>query len=74
MAYQVSRKYVENLAEDDPIQKQVLLESIKLWQLEPDPSEIGVTRWENMQTVLLNLGLLTRQIEVREAFSDAFTK
>lgn len=74
MAYEVSQKYVENLAEDDPIQKQVLLESIKIWQLEPDPSEVEVTRWENMQTVLLNLGLMTRQIEVREAFSDAFTK
>ena len=74
MAYEVSQKYVENLAEDDPIQKQVLLESIKIWQLEPDPSEVEVTRWENMQSVLLNLGLMTRQIEVREAFSDAFTK
>ena len=74
MAYEVSRKYVENLAADDPIQKQVLLESIKIWQLEPDPSEVEVTRWENMQTVLLNLGLMTRQIEVWEAFSDAFTK
>ena len=74
MAYAVSRKYVENLSEDDPIQKQVLLESIKIWQLGPDSSEVEVTRWENMQTVLLNLGLMTRQIEIREAFSDAFTK
>lgn len=74
MAFEVCQKYVENLEADDPIQKQVLLESIKLWQLEPDTSEVEVTRWENMQTVLLDLGLLTRQIEVREAFSDAFTK
>jgi NitT/TauT family transport system substrate-binding protein len=74
MAYQVSRKYVDNLAEDDPIQKQVLLESIKIWLLEPDPAEVEVKRWENMQTVLLDLGLMTRQIETREAFSDAFTK
>jgi NitT/TauT family transport system substrate-binding protein len=74
VAYEVCQKYVENLEADDPIQKQVLLESIKLWQLEPDTSEVEVTRWENMQTVLLDLGLLTRQIEVREAFSDAFTK
>ena len=74
MAYEVSRKYIENLAEDDPIQLQVLLESIKLWQLETDPPELEVTRWENMQSVLLNLGLMSRQIEVREAFRDAFTK
>ena len=74
MAYEVSRKYVENLSEDDPIQKQVLLESIKIWLLEPDPAEVEVKRWENMQTVLLDLGLMTRQIETREAYSDAFTK
>ncbi len=74
MAYEVSRKFVENLAADDPIQKQVLLESIKLWQLETEPSELEVTRWENMQTVLLDLGLMNKEIDVREAFSDAFTQ
>ena len=74
MAYEVSRKYVENLAEDDPIQLQVLLESIKLWQLESDTSEVEVGRWENMQAVLLNLGLMTNEIDVREAFSNAFTQ
>jgi len=74
MAFEVCQKYVENLAADDPIQKQVLLESIKIWQLEAKPSELEVERWENMQTVLLELGLMTREIDVREAFSDAFTQ
>lgn len=74
MAYEVCQKYVENLAADDPIQKQVLLESIKIWQLEAKPSELEVERWQNMQTVLLELGLMTREIDVREAFSDAFTQ
>ena len=74
MAYQVSRKYIENLGADDPIQKQVLLESIKIWLLEPDTADVEVKRWENMQTVLLDLGLMTKQIDAREAFSDAFTK
>lgn len=74
MAYEVCQKYIENLAADDPIQKQVLLESIKIWQLEAEPSEVQVTRWENMQTVLLDLGLMTNEIDVREAFSDAFTQ
>jgi NitT/TauT family transport system substrate-binding protein len=74
MAYEVCQKYVENLAADDPIQKQVLLESIKIWQLEVEPFEVEVHRWENMQTVLLDLGLMTNEIDVREAFSDAFTQ
>ena len=39
-----------------------------------DPADVEVTRWENMQTVLLDLGLMKKQIEAREAFSDAFTK
>lgn len=74
MAFEVCQKYVENLAADDPIQKQVLLESIKIWQLEGEPSEVQLTRWENMQAVLLDLGLMTREIDVRESFSDAFTQ
>ena len=74
MAFEVCQKYVENLAADDPIQKQVLLESIKIWQLEGEPSEVQLTRWENMQTVLLDLGLMTKKIDAREAFSDAFTQ
>ena len=74
MAYEVSRLYVDNLAEDDPIQKQVLLESIKLWLFEPNPADVELESWENMQHVLLNLGLMTKQIDAREAFSDAFTK
>lgn len=73
MAYEVCLKYIDNLVEDDPIQKQVLLESIKLWQLEPDSAAIEETRWQNMQGVLLDLGLMSKQIEAREAFSDAFT-
>ena len=74
MAYEVSRLYVDNLAEDDPIQKQVLLESIKLWLFEPNPADVELESWENMQHVLLNLGLMTKQIDAREAFSDVFTR
>lgn len=74
MAFEISQKYVENLAPDDHVQKQVLLESIKLWRLTPSTSGEETERWENMQTVLLNLGLMTKRIEVNEAFSDAFLK
>ena len=73
-AFEISRKYVENLEADDPIQKQVLLESIKLWRFEPEPAQSAVERWENMQGVLLNLGLMAVRIDVREAFSDAFVE
>ena len=73
-AFEISRKYVENLEADDPIQKQVLLESIKLWRFEPEPAQSAVERWENMQGILLDLGLMAVRIDVREAFSDAFVE
>jgi len=72
LAYEISLKYVDNLAADDQVQMQVLLESIKLWQLEPETADVEIERWDNMQTVLLNLGLMTNKIETREAFSDEF--
>ncbi len=74
MAFEVSQKYVENLSSTDLVQKQVLLESIKLWQLENPTTDAEKIRWENMQSVLLNLGLMSNKTEVKEAFSDAFLK
>lgn len=71
-AYEISKKYVENLAEaDESVQKEVLARSIELWKAE----RIGysnVQAWENMHQLLLDMGLLTKPLDVNEAFTNEF--
>lgn len=71
-AYQICQKYIDNLASsDEAVQKQVLLESIKLWNLTPSKQE-NLARWENMQEILLQIGLMSQPIDLQGAFSDDF--
>jgi len=71
-AYAICAKYVENLTEaDQAVQQAVLAESIKLWETDPQPGA-QQERWENMQQVLLQLGLMSQPIDVQGAYSDDF--
>lgn len=71
-AYQISNQYVETLAQaDTEIQKQVLATSIELWKAER-LGYIDAGAWENMQTVLLDMGLLTEPLDIRQAFTNEF--
>lgn len=71
-AYEISKKYVENLAEaDEAVQKQVLAVSITFWQAER-PGYSQPAAWENMQSVLLNMGLLSAPQELDKAFTNQF--
>jgi NitT/TauT family transport system substrate-binding protein len=71
-AYEISKKYVETLAEaDESIQKEVLDTSIQLWRTDrlgySDPQA-----WENMQEVLLDMGMLTQPQDLGQAYSNEF--
>ena len=69
-AYEISEKYVENLAEADAaVQRQILAESIKLWHTD----RLGYSEpagWINMQQVLLDMGLLENAVDLEEAFTN----
>jgi len=71
-AFTICEKYVENLkSSETAIQKEVLAESIKLWKVSTEKSD-NASRWENMQQVLLELGLMKTPIDLKGAYSDAF--
>jgi NitT/TauT family transport system substrate-binding protein len=73
-AYEICKKFVENLDQADAaIQKEVLATSIALWQLDP-PGYTDLVAWENMQSVLLEMGLLAEPLDLTLAFSNEFTK
>ena len=71
-AYEISKKYVENLNQaDEAVQKQVLTTSIELWKA----ARLGYSdpaAWSNMQDVLISMNWLKSPIDLEAAFSNDF--
>ncbi|MCX6078909.1 MAG: ABC transporter substrate-binding protein [Chloroflexi bacterium] len=71
-AYEISKKYVENLAQIDPlVQKQILGTSIEQWRA-PILGKSDVVAWENMQKVLLDMKLYSDPLDLTKAFTNDF--
>jgi len=70
-AYAITRNYVETLPPDDPVQQEVLATSISLWALDP-PGWSDPAAWENMQELLLDMGLLTQPLDLSKAFTNEY--
>jgi NitT/TauT family transport system substrate-binding protein len=71
-AFELSEKHIPNFADlDADVQKEVLTTSIEQWQAErlgySDPQA-----WENMHSVLLEMGLITEEMELSKAFTNEF--
>lgn len=71
-AYEICKKYVENLAQaDETVQRQVLASSIELWKGEKmgysDPQA-----WQNMNDLLVEMGLLKAPVSLDKAFTNQF--
>jgi NitT/TauT family transport system substrate-binding protein len=73
-AFEDSKNFVEGLDQPDGIvQRAVLAISVGLYQLEPlgysDPAA-----WKNMETLLLDMGLLTNPLDLDAAYTNEFAR
>ena len=70
--YDISKKYVDNLAQADPlVQKQVLGTSIEQWRA-PVLGQSDPAAWDNMQKVLMDMKLYTDPLDLSKAFTNAY--
>lgn len=71
-AYEICKKYVENLANaDEALQKQVLLNSIDQWKTD----KMGVSKdesWQNMQRILTKMGMLKTDLDLSSVYTNSF--
>ena len=74
-AFEICLDYVDNLAElsEDElmVQKQVLADSITLWQLDP-LGYSDMAAWENMQALLIQMGMMETAPNLSQVFSNDF--
>lgn len=72
-AFQICFKYVEGLEDaDQEVQFEVLKASIGLYQTDP----YGYSHpeaWENMQRVLLQMGLMKKEIDLEDTYTNEFS-
>jgi NitT/TauT family transport system substrate-binding protein len=74
-AFEICKKFVEGLGQADQdiqsVQREVLATSITFWQSD-NLGETDREAWENMQSVLLEMGLIPEPIDLDKAFSNDF--
>lgn len=71
-AFQLSQAHIPNFSEmDATVQKQVLLTSIEQWKTDR-PGFSNPQAWENMQAVLLDMGLIETKMDLSKAFTNEF--
>jgi len=73
-AYEISKAFVEDLAQADrDTQMEILRTAIHYWQAEG--RSLGTSEpkaWENMQQVLLAMGLIPQEQDLTQAFTNQF--
>lgn len=71
-AFEICKLYVEGLdLTNQEVQKQILVASMEFWKTE----RIGYSEpesWENMQALLLDMGILNEPLDIQKAYSNDF--
>ena len=71
-AFQMSASYIPNFAGlDAGVQKQILEASVEQWKADR-PGYSDPQAWQNMQDVLLDMGLITEKLDLNKAFTNEF--
>lgn len=71
-ALKISEAYIPNFADlDAKVQKQVLETSIEEWKTD-HPGYSDPKAWENMQDVLLKMGLINQKMDLNKAYTNEF--
>lgn len=72
--FEISKKYIENFdPEQEQVQTQVLLASMEYWK-SATPGVSDPAAWENMQEVLLEMGLLEAPLDLSKAYTNQFVQ
>jgi len=73
-AFEISKKYVENLDQaDQSVQREVLTASLRFWETDR-LGHSNAAAWENMQSILLDMGLLSQPLNVDQAYTNEFVE
>jgi len=70
-AFEISRRYVEGLGENEAVQRAVLEATLPYWQGEPLGRSDPVA-WETTMEVMRKAGLLPAPVEVERAFTNDY--
>jgi putative riboflavin transport system substrate-binding protein len=71
-AYEISKNFVEGLDQtDQDVQKKILETSMEFWKTDR-PGYSQPQAWENMQTVLLEMGILRQPLDLSKAYTNDF--